>query len=294
MMNLLAALILKKNGMKTNFPTMIIINRIAICIILFSVSITAATVDTVLVNSAKMDTAFKAIVVLPENYKGLENKSYPVVYLLHGWSGKYDNWAKKTDLGILSDQYEFIIVCPDGGYAGWYLDSPINKESQYETYIAKEVVQFVDSNYRTISETQGRFVCGLSMGGHGAISLLAKYPGTYAAAGSMSGVMHLNDSTQRYGIIELLGEYEKNKDQWEKYSAINQIEKLAGHKKGILIDCGIEDRFIESNRAIHKKLMDLNIKHVYIERPGGHSWDYWTNALEYHLLFFKKTLNKSN
>ncbi|HQE95205.1 MAG TPA: esterase family protein, partial [Candidatus Marinimicrobia bacterium] len=44
---------------------------------------------------------------------------------------------------------------------------------------------------------------------------------------------------------------------------------------------------------LHKKLLDLKIPHVYIERPGAHTWDYWTNALEYHLLFFKKWAEKS-
>ncbi len=264
-----------------------------LCLLSFSFFINAAIVDTVLINSTKMDTAYNAVVVLPENYNVSEKESYPVAYLLHGWSGDYSNWAQKTDLGIIADKYDFIIVCPDGGYAGWYLDSPLKKDSQYETYISKEIVEYVDKNYQTITESQGRFICGLSMGGHGAISLLAKHPDIYSAAGSMSGVMRLNESTKKYGIIQLLGSHKVNQYRWEDYSCVNQIEKLAGLNKGILIDCGIEDRFIEGNRAIHKKMIDLKIKHDYVERPGGHSWAYWTNALEYHLLFFLKHSEKN-
>ena len=98
----------------------------------------AGLVDTVQIASAKMKTSRKAVVVLPDSYSNSENPKFPVVYILHGWSGKYSDWAKKTDLGILADRYNFIIICPDGGYAGWYLDSPLIKDSQYETYISIE------------------------------------------------------------------------------------------------------------------------------------------------------------
>jgi S-formylglutathione hydrolase FrmB len=263
--------------------------KILIIIFVFLyINVTAGVVDTVSIPSQTMQKEFKSVIVLPDTYSENNNKDWPVVYLLHGWSGKYSDWAKKTDLKILSDKYEFIIVCPDGGYAGWYLDSPLKEESQYETYIAREVVDFVDKNYRTIEDSTGRFLTGLSMGGQGAIRLIAKYPNVFDAAGSMSGVMALNESTQKYGISLLLGEYETNKKLWQNESCFKIVEKLAGRNKGLIIDCGIEDRFIESNRKIHQKMMDLNIKHDYYERPGAHSWEYWTNALEYHLLFFKK------
>jgi S-formylglutathione hydrolase FrmB len=126
------------------------------------------------------------------------------------------------------------------------------------------------------------------MGGQGAIRLIAKYPKVFDAAGSMSGVMDLNESTKKYGIVQLLGEYETNTKIWQKESCLKIVEKLKGKNKGLIIDCGINDRFIDSNRKIHQKMMDLNIQHDYYERPGGHSWDYWVNALDYHLLFFKK------
>ncbi len=266
---------------------------IIVFIAVFFISINAATVGTILIQSAKMDTTYKAVVVLPEKYNGLKNVKYPAIYLLHGWSGKYSAWSKKTNLGILADKYDFIIVCPDGGYAGWYLDSPLKKDSQYETYIAKEVVKYIDENFQTIADSTGRFITGLSMGGQGAIRLIAKYPNVFNAAGSMSGVMDLNESTKKYGIVKLLGEFETNTELWQNESCLKIVEKLKGKNKGILIDCGIDDRFIEGNRVIHKKMINLKIKHDYVERPGGHSWDYWTNALEHHLLFFLKHSEKN-
>jgi S-formylglutathione hydrolase FrmB len=54
-------------------------------------------------------------------------------------------------------------------YAGWYFDSPANKDFMYETYICKELVGYVDSHYATIATRKGRAITGLSMGGHGAL-----------------------------------------------------------------------------------------------------------------------------
>jgi len=253
----------------------------------------AALIDTIQIKSNAMNIIPNAIIVTPDSYQNDDSSRYPVVYLLHGWSGNYLNWHQKSDLGLLADQYNLIIVCPDGGYAGWYINSPLIKESQYETYIANEVVEFIDKHYRTKNNMNNRAICGLSMGGHGAIRLISIYPQKFTAAGSMSGVMDLTESSQRYGIINLLGNYETNKDKWISYSCLNIVKKLAGKNKSIIIDCGVDDRFIQSNRKIHQIMLELNIYHDYYERPGGHSWEYWINALDYHIMYFSKVFYKN-
>jgi len=270
---------------------------LAVCIGLTMVStllvgdLFSAQLDTLVVPSAAMSKQPKAVVVLPDLYLKSQDR-FPVVYLLHGWSGSYSNWPQKIDLKPLADKYSFIIVCPDGGYAGWYLNSPLVKDSQYETYIAREVVAFIDKNYRTVADSTGRYLCGLSMGGHGAISLLAKYPERYAGAGSMSGAMTMTGRDRRSGLSDLLGDYDTNRQLWESNSSLFLADRLVGRNKAILIDCGVDDFLLQTNVVIHKKLLDLKIPHDYVERPGAHSWGYWTNALEYHLLFFRKNFNK--
>ncbi len=268
-----------------------VIAGLAVISTLLAGSLYAAQLDTLVVPSAAMSKMPKAVVVLPEQYLKSQNR-FPVIYLLHGWSGSYRDWPTKIDLKPLADKYGFIIVCPDGGYAGWYVNSPIVKDSQYETYIAKEVVAFVDKNYRTVADSSGRYLCGLSMGGHGAFTLLAKYPERYAGAGCMSGAMAMTDGNRRAGLADILGDYSKNQQLWEGNSALFLADRLAGRGKAILIDCGVDDFLYQTNVALHKKLLDLKIPHDYIERPGAHSWAYWTNALEYHLLFFKKNYQK--
>ena len=74
----------------------------------------------------------------------------------------------------------------------------------------------------------------------------------------------------------------------EDYSVINLVEKRPSDSIAIIIDCGIKDAFININRELHSKLINLKIPHDYSEKPGTHSWDYWRNSVEYHLLFFRK------
>jgi putative tributyrin esterase len=264
------------------FPVGVLILILALPIASF-----AGSADTVLISGKLSGISAKAIVVKPGSYTDSGDR-FAVVYLLHGWSGNYRNWFDKIDLEDLADRYDIMIVCPDGGYAGWYLDSPLLKESKYATYIGRDVVAFIDLHYHTDTHQISRALCGLSMGGHGAFYLMVKYQDVFDMAGCMSGMMELMDPANRYGLALLLGPYETSRKRWGGYSNISLVDSLKDKDHHILIDCGISDPFIEGNRKLHRLLIDAGIPHEYLERFGGHSWEYWTNALEYHLLFFKK------
>ncbi len=142
---------------------------VSIC--LLQTEINAQKVDTVVINSAVMPKAGKAVVVLPKQYKKRKLR-FPVVYLLHGYGGDYSNWIKLVpQIKELANAYNTIIVCPDGGVSSWYLNSPIDSSSQYATYIGEEVPKYIDANYRTIAQKEARAITGLSMGGHGGLYL---------------------------------------------------------------------------------------------------------------------------
>src|SRR5437588_5377501 len=116
-------------------------------------------------------------VVLPSTYKiaGHGSLRYPVLYLLHGLAGHYDNWLSKTKLKGYAAQYQMIIVMPEGN-DGWYTDSATVPTDKYESYIIEELIPDVESRYRTISEREARAIAGLSMGGYGALKFGVKYP----------------------------------------------------------------------------------------------------------------------
>jgi S-formylglutathione hydrolase FrmB len=262
-----------------------------------SITGSAAVVDTISIYSQAMRKELKCVVITPDNYYSLlnnyKNKTFPVVYLLHGYSGSYNNWIIRVpELKDYSDQYQMMIVCPDGGYSSWYFDSPIDSTMKYETYIAREVPAYIDNHYRTIPDRRGRAIAGLSMGGHGALFLAFRHAGFFGACGSMSGLMDLKFTVRSYELSQRIGDTVHYADNWKNYSAVHFVENYPADSLAIIIDCGIDDPFIEMNRHLHRKLLELKIPHDYIERNGRHEWPYWANAIKYQLFFFREYFNK--
>ena len=253
----------------------------------FVFCLNGAEKETVIIHSNSMDKDISCIVILPDSYTDSINR-FSTVYLLHGYGGNYQNWSDHKDLEKESDKYNFMIVCPDGGTNSWYLDSPVDSKSQYRTYVGQEVVRYIDQHYYTFADRSHRAITGLSMGGHGALYLALEYPDVFGAVGSMSGVVDLTFTTKKYELGEKMGSYEKYPERWKQYSVISNVEKFKNSDTKIMIDCGVSDFFIESNQALHNKLLELEIPHDYSEKPGGHSWDYWVKRLDHHLIFFNQ------
>lgn len=252
----------------------------------------AARVDTVTTFSAAMHKDIRAVVITPTDYNG--SRHFPVLYLLHGYSGNYSDWVKKdTALAALTDQYHMIIVCPDGDYGSWYFDSEVKKGSMYETYVSKELVSWVDKHYSTIENRKGRAITGLSMGGHGALYLAFRHTDTFGAAGSMSGGVDIRPFPENWELSKVLGKYNEYPERWEKNTVINLLHLLTPNLLALTIDCGNEDFFNGVNNSLHKQLLERNIPHDYTVRPGGHTWDYWSNSIQYQALFFSNFFKKA-
>ena len=244
----------------------------------------AATVDTIQVYSQSMQKNIKSVIVTPDNYQ--LSKAFPVVYLLHGYSGNQLDWITKAKgFEKAADQYQLIIVCPDGGFSSWYWDSPIDPKSQYETFVAEELVNAIDTKYKTIRDRKGRAITGLSMGGHGALYLAIKHQDVFGAAGSMSGGVDIRPFPDNWEMAKKLGAYKDQPERWEKNTVMNMLHLLKPNSLALIIDCGTEDFFFKVNENLHQQLLYRNILHDYYTRPGGHTWPYWTNAIKFQLLF---------
>lgn len=247
-------------------------------------------VDTIAVKSEKMGREIKNVIIVPADYYDpeMQEEQYAVLYLLHGYSGSYGNWIKKKpELQDLSTEYGVIIVCPDG-QDSWYFDSPIDPTMQFETYITKELLSFVDNNYRTIADPKFRAITGLSMGGHGAMSLALKHPDLFWQCGSMSGGVNIVPFPKSWKIKERIGAYEDNKELWKELSVQGIVEKLESTDQRIIFDCGVDDFFHEVNKNLHETLVEKKIAHDYIRRPGKHNWAFWCNSIDFQMLFFSK------
>lgn len=254
------------------------------CLFVFVELSFAAKVDTVEVYSAAMDKKIKAVVISPE----IDNsKPIPSLYLLHGYSGNYSNWVEKAEhIKNLVDQYNYRVICPDGGYGSWYWDIPGDKDYQYETFVSKELVAFIEDNYDACKNLHSRAITGLSMGGHGALYLAIKHQDVFGAAGSTAGGVDIRPFPNNWEMAKRLGPYKDNKESWDSHTVMELLHHIEPNGLKLFIDCGTTDFFYNVNKELHKKLSYMNIPHTFVSMPGSHNWDYWKQSILYQMAFF--------
>lgn len=254
----------------------------------------AQQVDTLEVYSPSMEKTLKNLVILPGDYSSRPQQNYPVVYLLHGHGGNYTTWLTRVKPGLprIASDYGMIIVCPEGEKS-WYWDSPISAKSQFETYICQELRESIEKRYHTRNDRNYRAVTGFSMGGHGALWLAFRHPDLFGACGSMSGGVDIRPFPDNWNMKDRLGTYADHPQRWDEHTVINLLPYPTDFGTlAIIIDCGTEDFFFQVNNRLHEKMLELQIPHDYITRPGGHTQTYWNNAIDYQLLFFRKFFRK--
>lgn len=279
---------------------------LTLLIFTYSLFTSAGVVDTLEVHSDVMNRDIPVVVVRPSStvavtsVKGKKSKKAampevtkcPVVYLLHGAYANEYKWLEvKPTLPAIADEMQMIFVTP---YVlnSWYFDSPVNKEFMYETFITKELIPWIDAHFHTLADRNHRAVTGLSMGGHGALFLSSRHIDLFGAAASMSGGVDIRLFPLNWNIPDVLGEMASNRQSWDEHSVMECVKNLKNGDVAITFDCGESDFFIEVNRALHARLLSLGIDHDFTTRPGGHTDQYWSNSLDYQLLFFKKYFNK--
>jgi len=126
----------------------------------------------------------------------------------------------------------------------------------------------------------------------GAFYLSFKHQDVWGAAGSISGGVDIVPFPSSWDISKQLGKYSDFPENWKNNSLINMVDLLQRDSLKLIFDCGIDDFFYDANFRLHNTLKEKNIPHDYTERPGMHNWDYFSNSVEYHILFFKRYFNK--
>lgn len=228
-------------------------------------------------------------VLLPAKYEK-SNLHYPVLYLLHGLFGQYDNWVELTNIAELSSELELIIVMPDGG-DGWYCDSATVASDKYESFFVDEFMPQIERRYRVIGDRCSRSIAGLSMGGYGAFKFAAKRPDLFQFAASFSGAFEAPQmSDERPGsewealrpsILKAFGEgRSSNRDQNDLHLILRRIpaEEIRD-LPFFYFDCGLSDGFLTANVRLEQLLRSRGIAHHFGALKGGHDWQYWSGRL---------------
>jgi len=111
----------------------------------------------------------------------------------------------------------------------------------------------------------------------------------------MSGNMDITKFANKWHINDRLGDYNSNQQRWAEHAVINLIPTLKrapSPEQNIIIDDGVDDLFYQNNLELHQALLKAKIQHDFTIRPGNHTWTYWVNSLDYHILFFSKAFER--
>ncbi|MBX3289562.1 MAG: esterase family protein [Acidobacteria bacterium] len=229
-------------------------------------------------------------VVLPSGYtkSSDEDIKFPVIYLLHGLTGHFNNWTDKTKVIEYAEKYRVILVFPEGG-DGWYTDSVSNEKEKYESYIIKELIPEIEKNYRVDKRREARAIAGLSMGGYGSLKFGLKYPDMFVIAGSFSGALGAAEITEKNfpgsigkSIDAIFGPADS--DTRRANDIFDIVRKTTPEKIKTLpyfyIDCGTEDFLFQTNRDFISLLTEKKIPHEYRQLPGTHNWQYWDSQVK--------------
>ncbi len=234
-------------------------------------------------------------VVLPNSY-GTDNRKYPVVYLLHGAWGGYNDWNAKSGVAAYAATTDFIVVMPDSNGNSWYNDSP--GSGAVESFITDELRKDVEKNYRTIGNRNGRALIGLSMGGYGALHLATSHNQLYCAAASLSGAVGWGTSTFDKNLKVMAKDLYPT-DTESRYiqdallpSVVQHLTDGLYNGPSLYFDCGKEDFLIKSNQELEAALLTKQIPHEYSEFDGAHTWTYWDAHIRDAFQFMKRQLTK--
>ena len=262
-------------------------------------------VETIQFESKLVGKILPYNVLLPVNYNQADSrtKRYPVIYLLHGLTGHYNNWLDKTNLVDYTTAYEFIIVMPEGN-DGWYTDSANVPSDKYESYILQELIPDVEKRFRASSERGSRAIAGLSMGGYGALKFGVKHPEMFVLTASLSGALDAASWTEAdlkglefiWRTLQPVFGAEKSETR-----AANDLRKLFSELTAqriaalpyVYVDCGTEDGLLEINRSFVDILTKRKIPHEYRQLPGNHSWTYWDAQVQEVLRIAAKKFAKN-
>ena len=285
------------------------------------------TVQTVSFEAPSVGRKLKYNISFPDTYDST-SKRYPVLYLLHGLTSNYTDWAKlgapKAAQGL-----DLIVVMADGGNS-WYVnwaESEDGQKNNWEDCICKDLIGHVDNNYRTVAKREGRAINGLSMGGYGGLTLGLRNPDLFCSIGSQSGALsfaktigeslkkgtgnlfeavtrrNTNDTPNNdIGVDDFDSPAERTPkgklfatpEQAEAHDPFQLVKSLPKEKlPHICIDCGTEDFLIQNSRDFVRLLTESKVPYTYGESAGGHSPPYWAREINTAIAIQYKVIQRN-
>jgi S-formylglutathione hydrolase FrmB len=228
-----------------------------LAILTLSASSAFAQARTVRHASASLGSERIFSILLPPGYAD-SDKRYPVVYLFHGGGQDHTAFMARAVFPRLARKQDAIFVMPaaDRNYSALSADG----QARYNAYIASELVDYVDANYRTIASPQARAIAGISMGGRIAAMTALQHPQRFAIVGAFSAALSSGAALRADSNQAVAG--------------------AAGSPTYFYVSCGTADSLLTARRQFVMRLAEQKLAHEYHEIPGGeHAWNVWDEEL---------------
>jgi enterochelin esterase-like enzyme len=218
-------------------------------------------------------------VYTPPGYNPKDKHSYPVLYLLHGYSDAADGWSSVgkanfiLDSLISSGKAKPMIVVMPLGYGNMAVLKPgrtpaISAQSVdlYQKALLTEIIPQIESSYRVSKKREDRAIAGLSMGGHESLLIGLSHPELFAWVGTFSAGLNANSIAQLPSVTP----------QQAKFRVL-------------WMACGVDDALLKANREVIANLKSKGFAVTAIETPGHHQWPVWRdNLIHFAPLLFQK------
>ena len=265
---------------------------------------TGKVMDNLSMTSKILKMERKYAVYLPPGYETSE-RSYPVLYLLHGGGDDQTGWVQFGEVLHIADKAiregqstAMIIVMPDANTGTRGYNNDARNNWRYEDFYFEELMPFVEKKYRIKTEKRFRAVAGLSMGGFGSFVYALHHPELFSSACPLSAAtgpltlelaktqLKKNDASLPDSLIE---------KYYKLYSVPALVDAVPDSlKKAVrwFIDCGDDDFLYEGNSLVHIAMRKKEIPHEFRIRDGGHSWSYWRNSLPEVLEFVSQAFHQ--
>tara|TARA_R110002020_G_scaffold22944_5_gene77028 strand:- start:9897 stop:10724 length:828 start_codon:yes stop_codon:yes gene_type:complete len=265
---------------------------------------TGKVFDALTMKSEILKGERKFAVYLPPDYD-TSNRSYPVLYLLHGAGDDQTGWVQFGEVLRITDNAikegkatPMIIVMPDAntGNRGYF--NSINGDWRYEDFFFQELMPYVEKKYRIKGEKRYRAIAGLSMGGGGTFMYALRHPELFSSACPLSayiGALSLDNFKQRLKSNNESYEDSLVSAYYEKNNALSLIQASSlEDMKSVrwFIDCGDDDFLYEGNSLVHIAMKKKEVPHEYRVREGRHSWTYWRESLPVVLEFISDAFHQ--
>ncbi len=213
----------------------------------------------------------RAVVYTPPGYEASADARFPVLYLQHGAGESERSWSWQGRANFILDNLIAggeavpMIVVMDNGYAARPgapdPGRPAHEDNIFGDVLTEEVIPFVDARYRTLPDRDHRTLAGLSMGAGQALAIGLARPDLFAAVGAFSGGGRRFDPETSYG------------------GALKDAAEANGRLSLLWIGSGRQDGGFEGSKAMHERLAEAGVEHVWFETDGAHDWQVWRKCL---------------